>query len=185
MKVEVVTAATIFPVTRTEAKAHLRVDGTAEDDYLDDLIEAATMHVEEYCGRSFSTQTLRLHLDALDGQIALPRGPVTSVSSITYYDADNTLQTVSTGVYEADLYAEPALVMPKTGQSWPETFQRVNAAAVNYSVGGSAAPHSVKMAIKLLVGQWFEQRAAAVEKTTYEIPNGIAALLANHRSFAF
>ena len=50
------------PVSRTEAKAHLRVDGTGDDDLIDGLIDAAVAHLDGYTGilgRCMVTQTWR------------------------------------------------------------------------------------------------------------------------------
>lgn len=185
MAIVITAAATVFPVTTAEAKTHLRVDGTAEDTYIGELVKAATNHVEMFCGRSYSAQTLTLYLDEFTSEILLLRGPVASVSSVKYYDTAGTLQTLPTTVYQSDTYSDPATITLKDGQSWPDVQARKNAVEVAYTVGSATVPDAVKLAIKLLVGQWFEMRSAVNEKAIYEIPNGIAALLANHRSYAF
>lgn len=185
MAIVITTPATVFPVTTADAKAHLRVDGTDEDTYIGELVKAATGHVEAYCGRSYSAQTLTLYLDAFAPEILLLRGPVAAVSSVKYYDASGILQTVATSVYQADIYGDPATITLKDGQSWPETQARKNAVEIAYTVGSATVPDAVKMAIKLLLAHWFENREASSTQTLTDIPHGVAALLANHRSFAF
>lgn len=44
-------------VSRSEAKIHLRVDGTTEDTYIDQLIDAAESYVSEYLNRPLSPWT--------------------------------------------------------------------------------------------------------------------------------
>ena len=41
------------PITLVEAKAHLRVDFSDEDTYIDTLIVAARRYCEAYCNRVF------------------------------------------------------------------------------------------------------------------------------------
>lgn len=184
MSVAITTPAAEMPITLAEAKEHLRVDGSYEDSYITALIEAATNHVESHCGRSFTAQTLTLYLDAFADEIQLPRGPIAAISAITYYDANNALQTLATSVYDADLISDPATVSLAYGQAWPTLYSRKNAVRIAYTTAATV-PDAVRMAIKLIIGQWFEMRSAVNDRIVYEIPNGIAALLANHRSYGF
>lgn len=51
------------PVTLALAKAHLRIDHTAEDDLITSWIKAAREAAEKYTGRRFITQSLRMRLN--------------------------------------------------------------------------------------------------------------------------
>lgn len=44
-------------VSTSEAKTHLRVDGTAEDTYIGQLVDAAESYVSEYLNRELSPWT--------------------------------------------------------------------------------------------------------------------------------
>lgn len=184
MSVVVTTAADAMPFTTAEAREHLRVDDTYEDGYLESLIAAATNHVEKYCGRSFTAQGLTLCLDAFTDEIHLPRGPISAITGITYYDANNALQTLPPSIYDADLISDPAVVALAFNQVWPSTYSRRNAVRIAYTTAATV-PDAVKMAIKLIIGQWFEMRSSVSERAVFELPNGIEALLANHRSYGF
>lgn len=184
MSVAITTPATAYPVTLAEAKDHCRVDGADEDTEITGLIIAAVKHVENYCGRSFTVQTLTMHLDKFEDEIHLPRGPVTVVSSVRYFDEANTLQTLSASVYQADIISIPATVSLAHDQQWPSIYKRKNAVQIAYTVGGQV-DDDVKLAMLLLISQWHAGRAAASDKPMTDIPNGAAALLANHRSYAF
>lgn len=180
MPVIVATPASVFPVTLEEAKEHCRIEGNDEDANILDLIKAATAHVESYCGRSFTAQGLIAYFDSFNARIDLFRGPVSAVTSVSYFDGNNELQTLDVSQYEADLFSNPATLNRVSGLSWPDTYQRKNAVQVAYTTAGNA-PHEVKLAIKLLVGQWNEQRAAADTRASYEIPFGVSALLSSNR----
>lgn len=58
-----VTAPTVEPVTVTEAKLFARIDTTADDSIVNDLIAAARKRCEQWRGRAFLTQTWNLFLD--------------------------------------------------------------------------------------------------------------------------
>lgn len=67
MTVIVVTPPTVFPVSRDEAKRHLRVDHDDDNDAIDLLIAVATAvfdGLDSALGRSLLKQTLSLRLDA-------------------------------------------------------------------------------------------------------------------------
>ena len=50
---KVVTPATDNPLTLTEAKTHLKVDTTADDTFITNLIKSATSSAQEYTNRFF------------------------------------------------------------------------------------------------------------------------------------
>ena len=48
---QVITPASTYPISLTEAKSHLKVDTTADDTYIESIIKAATQLSEEYTNR--------------------------------------------------------------------------------------------------------------------------------------
>jgi uncharacterized phiE125 gp8 family phage protein len=171
------------PVTLQELKAQLRVDGSAEDAYLNSLEVAARVDLENRTNRAFVTQTRRLWLDRFPqtggiymwcqqgvytepgygGEIRLPMSPLTSVSNIKYIDTDGTLQTLASTEYKVDAISEPARIVPAWGKFWPSTRAEPNAVQVEYVCGQAAAlvPAGLKQAILLLAGHWYENREAS------------------------
>src|SRR5262245_32806492 len=95
--VNVITPPATEPVTRTEAKAHLRVDFTTDDTYIDDLIATARHEAEKWARRALITQTLELRMPYWPNaySLALPRSPVQSITSITYTDDQGNTGTMS------------------------------------------------------------------------------------------
>lgn len=85
------------PVSLSEAKSFLRIDGTADDALIADFITAARLMAEELTGRSFITQSWKLEYDdAAPHKITLPHGPIQSVTSVNVIaenDAETTLST--------------------------------------------------------------------------------------------
>ena len=78
------------PVTLAQAKAHLRIDGTADDDLLSDLIRAARQEVEQATGMALIEQGWRLVLDRwpAHGTVLLKIHPLRQVQSVTLYGSE-------------------------------------------------------------------------------------------------
>ena len=186
MPFAIVTPATTYPVTLTEAKAQCRVDGTDEDTFINGLISTAADYVGQYLGRSIMAQTLRLDLDDFGDEMLLPFGPVSLVTSITYYDTAGAVQTLSTTVYQADIVSDPPRILRADGQTWPDVYARANAVSITYVTGYSAVPAAVKHACLLLIGDWYRGRENTSLGTSQpaEMPHAVTALLCNYRAYA-
>ena len=171
MNITVTTPPTEEPVTLAEAKAHLRVDGTDEDALITSLIEASRQICELFHGRAYVTRTYTGQLaefPAGNAEIVLPYPPAASVTSIKYYDSDDVLQTMDTADYETDLKAEPAVIRPVSGGSWPSTRVRFDAIAIEWVAGFGAAaavPERIKAAVKLQLSDLFENREPTITGT--------------------
>jgi uncharacterized phiE125 gp8 family phage protein len=177
MSLRLITAPTDFPVSLTEAKKQCRVDGTDEDGALNIYIAAATAHVESITGRAIMAQTWELLLDDFADAILIPKGPVQSVTSVTYYDTDDVLQTLATDQYTLDNVSDPAWVVRPQSVTYPDVADGVNNVIVRFVAGYSTVPAELKAAILVLIASWFDNRSTA------EIPLAVHSLLTNHRSF--
>lgn len=193
MGLTLVTAPAEEPLTLADAKVHLRLEHDADDLVVSGLIQAARHYVERAIGRSLVTQTWDLTLDdfyagsARGDVIALPRGPVQSVTSISYYDSAGTLTVLSSSLYLVDITNEPARVSPAYGSVWPSTQSRMNAVIVRYVTGfglATAVPGDLKAALRLLVGHWYENREGVVTGTiSTTLGHAVDALLDARRHF--
>ena len=67
MAIRLVTPPTLEPVSLAEAKAHLRLEETRDDVYVQALITAARQHIEKVCWRGLLTQTIELELPSFRG----------------------------------------------------------------------------------------------------------------------
>src|SRR4051794_24973698 len=94
MKLAVTTAATGNVIEWASLKTHLRVDNDAERDYVLELQNAAVANACEAMECSLLSQTYTATFYA-DERIYLPRGPVTSVTSVV----DDNGQTITTSGY--------------------------------------------------------------------------------------
>lgn len=185
MGLTLVSPPTGLVVTDESAKTYCRVDGTADDAAIAELVAAATDYVEQWLGRSLLEQTWRLSLDGFADEMLLPRGPVRGVSSIKYTDVAGDEQTLGTEIYTADLDSDPQRVLRTAGASWPAVAQGPNSVRIQFVAGYETVPPSVTLAIRRLVASWFSDREAVnVGNIVSEMPHSIADLLCSHRSFA-
>jgi uncharacterized phiE125 gp8 family phage protein len=178
------------PLTLVEAKDHLRLEIGDDDPQVEAAILGARQWVEEHCWRGLVTQTWELILDAFPGEdeIALPKGNLTSISSITYVDGDGATQTLAPTEYQADTASEPGRVHLPYGKSWPGTRCQWDAVKIRYVVGWAAAdvPGPIKNALKLLVSQLYEHRTPEViGPAIAKVEFSVKALLAPYRLARF
>ncbi len=166
------------PVTVDEAKTHLRVTGSGEDTYIENLIKVARRMCERYAGISFITQTRVVKLDyfpsCLPQEIELPYGPIQSISGTDQAETPNTLGVsyindagaggTTSLVLNTDFYLDNNSDIPRISpvDSWPTDVDcRVNAVSITYVAGysdGEAVPPEAKQAILLQVGSLYENR---------------------------
>jgi uncharacterized phiE125 gp8 family phage protein len=158
------------PVTLADVYRVLKVDPTGSpathplDDDFTRQITTARRNVEQQTRRSLVRQTLRLSMGDFPvpqwagawvkryGRAVLPvskielfRPPVISVQSVQYFDADNTLQTVSASDYYLtdDLVPELRFASSFTA---PTVYDRPDALRVTYVTGylGAGSPASTQ-----------------------------------------
>lgn len=168
------------------AKQQCRVDpgNTAEDALLTGYLRAAQRLCErEIAGqRQFLTATYSVPVLAWwGGPLRLPLPPLQSVVAVTYYDTGGNLQTLDPAAY---LVRTP-LRLPGTIERAPsKSFPAVQGdrrlpIAVTFTAGYGAAaqvPDTIVQAILLLVGYWYDNRAAA-GTVPGEIAFGVQSLL--------
>ena len=176
-------APAVEPVTATEAKAHNRIDTSADDTLIATYIAAAREHGEHMTRRAFITQTWVWKLDAfpLGGVMYMPLPPLQSVTSVQYVDANGATQTWSTDDYDVDTSSKPGRIVPVYNKSFPTTRNDTNAVTVTFVAGyGDATtdvPDQLRVAINQLVGHWYENREQVVTGTIVaQLPNVVETL---------
>ena len=126
------------PVSRTEAKLHMRVDSTAEDSLTDILISTARQWCEAFTRRQLVTADYVMLLDYLPSRLVLPRAPLQSVTSITYVDAAGDTQTAAATLYDVLTHREPGEIALGYGDSWPSTRGHTNDVTITWKAGYSS-----------------------------------------------
>lgn len=178
------TPPTLEPVTVDELRAHLRIDDSAYDNELSRLITAARKSCEAYLNRQLIDASYQLTVDYWPAfPICLPIGPPDSVTSITYYDSSGVSQTWASSNYQVDSTGITGRIALASGATTP-TLQtdRINAVTITFVAGygatAASVPETVKQAILVLAGHWFENPApTVVGQTVNPVPMHIQWML--------
>ena len=185
----------VEPVTLSEAKAHLRVDTTADDAYISSLISAAREWCEQYLDRSLVHTQWVLRFDKVppDGtmDIELPRPPMATAGTatavaLTFTYENGTTATYSTASYRVDRNGVPGTVKTLYGQTWPPHLQDDNAISVTwwggYGASGTSVPAAIRHAMLMLVCFWYENRSTVlVGSTSKQLEFAVESLLSSQK----
>lgn len=186
----VTTGPTVEPVTVAEQKAHSRIDTDADDALLLGLLRAARDRCEGILARKLITQTVRWTPDALGpGLLVLPYPNVQSVSVKYYADTSTTLTTVDAStvyrILNANDPANPCALELLSGQTWPSTDTRALPWVIDIVCGygdtADAVPDGIRLGMRFLVGQWYENREVTTGGMIADLPFTVNALWSEHR----
>lgn len=184
MAYKIITDISTEPITLAEAKLHLRVlTGTSEDAVIQALIVAAREYCEQYTGRAFGTKTLELILDAfpVGDSIYLPCPPLQSVASAKYTDKDGVEATMPETDYIVD--SDSTIGRIVRVNSWPSFIPYAsNPIKIRYTAGYTAPPKTLKQAMLLLIGHWYNNRESSTDAGKLnQLDFSVRALLSQYR----
>jgi len=168
MRFELSSGPAIEPCTEADLVSHCQL-GELPDDQLARarvILAAARQWVENRLQRQLITATWKLYLDSFAEEILRIKSklPVSSVSTIKYYDTNDEQQTVSSALYQVDATSEnqSVRIRPVSGQSWPSTYDRYNAVEITFVAGYGATRESVPLGIRhailILAADWWTNR---------------------------
>lgn len=180
------TAATTPIFTTAEAKDFLKVDTTADDTIIDNLVAAATESCQIYTNQYFINTVVTQYSDNWKEFYSLYKSPVSSITHVKYYDKDDSLQTLASSNYILDDTYKPARIGIAVDGELPNVADRINAVQVKYTVGyGTAStdvPEGIRTAIILTVGNWYENRQSVITgRTATELPLSSQYLLDQYK----
>jgi len=186
---ELLDAPATTPITLAEVKDQLRVEGSDDDTLLTRLIDVAVAYtdVKGALGQAMIAQKWGQWVESTPPQtVSLILGPVTGVTAVKYYDIDGTLQTDTLSNYQVTGTEFATIIGPKSGFSWPVTQDRSDAIRIEYEIGyGETAadvPQTIRHALMLLVGHWYDNRENTQMDELSNIPFGFDNLLNIHRN---
>jgi len=165
-----------YPVTLLEAKAHLGILHTEDDDYITSLIAVATEQAEQITGRQLVQAEYYLYMDELPERFELPKPSLVSVDAFEYIPDGGTEYTaVDAALYMVNDKAEPAVIAERPDADFPDTEEVFNAVRITFTAGYGAAadvPQSIRQWMLLRIGTMYEHREEVVVGTvTQEIKN--------------
>ena len=179
---------TIGDGSGTDVKPWLRIDSddTSQDALLATLITGARERCERVAGIALIAQTWQLTLDRFPGGYAgtlpgdpitaggdywrlgldsdprcirLPRPPLQSITSLTYLDGNQTLQSLTEGTdFQVDADSEPARILPSYGNYFPYAIAVLGSITVTYVAGYTTVPNEIIMRLLTHVAYCFRER---------------------------
>lgn len=171
------------PVTLSEAKAHLRADGTAEDVLISSLILTSRLHIEAALGMALITQSWMLLLDAWPAgvSVSLPIRPVQAITQARVLAADLTPTILAASDYILEGKGIPPRLV-RTGLQWPLPGRAASGIEIAFTAGygaaGSDVPAPIRHAILMLIAHWYEHRdPIEIGSVDANIPQSVSELL--------
>ena len=161
------TGPVVEPVSLADAKAHCRVDASADDALIQGYITTAREWVEDYIDRALVTQQLVMKLDAFPPEIELPRPPMiasgtATAVTITYVTGEaGGTATLAASEYRIDRDSTPGAIRTLYAGSWPSHLIDQNSVTVTWWAGYGdpmTVPQRVKSAILMCVHELYEKR---------------------------
>jgi len=185
------------PVALSDVKAALGIASgdTSRDAELTLLITSSRQLAEAYTGRALITQTITLQLDEFPGlrateawwdgtrqgsirhlarqtnaPLALPRPPLQTIVSVTWYDEAGTGVIMQSSEYLVDALTEPARLIPT--DAWPAEARGRVAAHILYTAGygsnASDVPAAIRQALIAHIRDVWERPNAAISSETID-----------------
>lgn len=183
-----ITAPVLEPLTAAEVYGHLRiVEDNAEKAYAAALIPAARQWAESRNGMAVLSQTWEMTLDEWwSGVLNVPLPPLQSIVSIKYIDQQGVEQTLTPSLYGVITGFPCGQVYWVDGVFPPSNRTVPGGIKIRFIAGSSLVadvPTTIRQALLLLIGVWFENREGVVTSgaAPKEIPFAVSALLDQSR----
>lgn len=169
-------------VTKAEAKKHLRVEHSEDDELIGTLIQTAYELAEQLTNQLLQRETVTCYADSFRQCMLIKLGVDATVDSVKYIDTDGSEQTLDATDYDFDGRSYPSRLEIINEPS--DVRDRMNSVIVEvtsgFSLDGVASqktPSQFKNAILLIVGHLYENRQDVTAFKAHEIPMSSQYLL--------
>jgi uncharacterized phiE125 gp8 family phage protein len=163
-RIQLVTPATTLAVAVSDMKTFLGVSHSDHDTMIENMIRAAMRMAEDVTGITLTTTTFRMYLDVFR-DVMIPRYPIQAISSVQYYDGSNTLTTLDTSLYDADIATIPCRIEFLNS---PVVYDRLNAVQINFTAGHASVANinpGILQGIRMAVASMYDFRSDTVDRT--------------------
>lgn len=170
------------PVTLVQIKRHLRLDHSEDDEYLNELTDSATSHVEAATGKFLISRVVRQYIEAMPASRSIPLEvwPIRSIQEVRGYDFNGSANIILSENYRLDNRIEPPSLILNTNINFNAFYNGIEVdMEVGYGATGVDIPSNITRAILVLIAHWYEFRGTLpAGDETGIIPDGLSALLA-------
>ena len=181
--------ATSAVVTAAEFKTHARIYHTQDDAYIATLILSATQVIEHETRRALINRSFTLQLAGFpaDGEIVLPRSPLSTITNVEYESANGNLLTLDSSYYHTYSVNGVGRVVLSSTASWPTTLNTGGLdVSVNFTAGygatSASVPVALKQAVLLQATHLYDNRTAVAPAQLYEIPRAVERLIVQYHT---
>ena len=181
------------PLTLAEVKEYFRVTHDDEDAVITRCFSSAVTYAdgpEGFLQRALIDQEWELTLDAFPlREIQIPLPPLLAIVNVFYDDPAGVQQILDPGQYAVDSASEPGWIVPVN--SWPSTFNGINAVRIRYRAGYVDAsmspnvgkvPEAITQALLLYAISTYDERSLSVAGRETAIPWSAEQLLRRFRA---
>ena len=157
------TAATTLPISIADMKKHLRVEHSNHDDMIESYIEAGVNKIEGGANICLVSQTWNAYFrwNEVKEEMRLWKYPISSITSVKYYDSDNAEQTDDAGNRTESLKGHPAYIL---FEDTPSVYEREDAMDIEFVAGFTSVPSDILLAIKLYVARIYASPSDPVDE---------------------
>jgi len=155
-------------LSTADAKAWMKVDTSADDSLIADLVAEVIDIVEQTYSFQLIEKTVVAEYESFARRIELPLFPVQSITSVKTVDDDGTETTLTSGT---DYYLTGDALVVNQIHDNEIPFSRVRL-KVTYVAGYSNIPNGIIIGLKKAVLSSYEDRQDLVEGSVNELPNG-------------
>ena len=181
--------ATSAVVTAAEFKTHARIYHTQDDTYIATLILVATQCIEHETRRALINRSFTMQLEGFpaDGEIVLPRSPLSTITNVEYESANGNLLTLDSSYYHTYSVNGVGRVVLSSTASWPTTLNTGGLdVSVNFTAGygatSASVPVALKQAVLLQATHLYDNRTAVAPAQLYEIPRAVERLIVQYHT---
>lgn len=180
MSYHLVTAPAVEPLSLAEARDWLKIDGNQDDTVIAALIVSARLAIEAATGLMLISQRWSLRLDAWPhtGVLALAHAPLQSVVALRVIGSGGQVTSLPPSWIGIAPARRPRLVL---NSDLPATDRVAHGIEVECQFGYGDAPSSVpqplRLAMRMLVAFWHENRGDGIAATASRWPDPVSALL--------
>ena len=155
-------------LSTADAKAWMKVDTSADDSLIADLVAEVIDIVEDTYSFQLIEKTVTATYEMYGKRVDLPLFPVQSISTVKTITNDGTEATLTAG---DDFYLQGDTLIFNTLYDYNEPFQRLRLEVV-YTAGFDPIPNGIILGLKKAVLSSYEDRQDLVEGSVNELPNG-------------
>jgi uncharacterized phiE125 gp8 family phage protein len=154
-------------LSTADAKLWMRVDTSADDSLIADLVAESIDFVEEQYGFQLIEKTVTVEYEYFGKEVRLPLYPVQSITSVKAIDGSGTETTLTVN---EDYYLTGDTLVIDTVYGWEVPDDRIRLKVV-FVAGYTSIPSGIVLGLKKLVASNYEDRQDVVEGNVSEMPN--------------